>query len=255
MLLTGVSLGGVNYGRTMPDPIFADTRLARLYDAFDGSRIDLNAYLAIIHDLGVGTLLDVGCGTGTLALLATAVGVTVTGVDPAAASVEVARSKPRADEVRWHVGTAVDAPTEQVDLATMTGNAAQVFLTDEAWLETLVAIRERLRPGGWFVFETRRPEARAWEQWAEPHEAGQTFPGLGLVVERRTFVRVDLPLVTFGGEYEFPDGSTVPSESTLRFRDDAENRSLLDRAGFVVDELRQAPDRPGLEFVYLCRPR
>ena len=45
----------------------------------------------------------------------------------------------------------------------MTGNVAQVFVSDEDWHTTLAAVREHLAPGGWFVFETRRPEVRAWE--------------------------------------------------------------------------------------------
>ena len=45
----------------------------------------------------------------------------------------------------------------------MTGNVAQVFVSDEDWSSTLDAVHGCLRPGGWFVFETRRPEARDWE--------------------------------------------------------------------------------------------
>ena len=58
----------------------------------------------------------------------------MTAVDPAAASIEMARRKPWADRVRWLVGDATSLPVlQQVDLVTMTGNVAQVFLTDEEW--------------------------------------------------------------------------------------------------------------------------
>jgi hypothetical protein len=40
----------------------------------------------------------------------------------------------------------------------MTGNVAQVFLTDEDWARALQGIAAALRPGGYLVFETRRPE-------------------------------------------------------------------------------------------------
>ena len=53
----------------MPDAIFAHPRLAQLYDAFDGPRDDLAAYVAIATELGADRILDVGCGTGCLALL------------------------------------------------------------------------------------------------------------------------------------------------------------------------------------------
>ena len=37
----------------------------------------------------------------------------------------------------------------------MTGNVAQVFITDDDWAQVLHAVRAALRPGGYLVFETR----------------------------------------------------------------------------------------------------
>jgi 2-polyprenyl-3-methyl-5-hydroxy-6-metoxy-1,4-benzoquinol methylase len=73
------------------DAIFAHPRLAPLYDAFDGRRDDLTAYLDIARELAADRVLDVGCGTGSMAVLLARAGRTVVGVDPAAASLEVAR--------------------------------------------------------------------------------------------------------------------------------------------------------------------
>jgi 2-polyprenyl-3-methyl-5-hydroxy-6-metoxy-1,4-benzoquinol methylase len=75
------------------DAIFAHPRLAPIYDAFDGQRDDLAAYLSITEELGAHRVLDVGCGTGSLVILLARTGRTVVGVDPAQASLEVARSK------------------------------------------------------------------------------------------------------------------------------------------------------------------
>jgi hypothetical protein len=52
----------------------------------------------------------------------------------------------------------------------MTGNVAQVFLSDEDWAGALQGIHAALRSHGHLVFETRRPDWRAWEKWAA--EAG-----------------------------------------------------------------------------------
>jgi 2-polyprenyl-3-methyl-5-hydroxy-6-metoxy-1,4-benzoquinol methylase len=83
----------------VPDAIFAHPRLAPVYDAFDGDRDDLAAYLGIVRELGADRVLDVGCGTGCLAVLLADAGHTVVGADPAAASVEVARSKDPAGRI------------------------------------------------------------------------------------------------------------------------------------------------------------
>jgi SAM-dependent methyltransferase len=235
----------------MPDAIFAHPRLAAVYDVFDGDRGDLAAYRAIVAGLGARHVVDVGCGTGELALLLAADGLLVTGVDPAEASLDVARAKPGAQQVTWICGDATGLPALGADLAVMTGNVAQVFLSDEAWTATLDGITAALRPGGHFVFETRRPEAEAWQQWAaEPAEVV-----IGGVRRRFEVTAVSLPLVTFRYEYTFADGEQVSSESTLRFRDRAEVEQSLTACGYDVLDVREAPDRPGLEFVFLARAR
>src|SRR5688572_12036632 len=121
----------------VPDAIFDDPRLAQVYDPLDPDRSDLDAYAAIVDELGARSVLDIGCGTGTFACPLARRGIEVTGVDPAAASLDVARGKPGADAVRWVHGDATTLPALQVDAAFMTANVAQVFLTDEAWDATL----------------------------------------------------------------------------------------------------------------------
>lgn len=237
-----------------PDAIYAEPRLAACYDTFDGERDDLDHYGAILTELGAHSVIDVGCGTGALAVRLAADGLAVTGVDPALASLEVARGKPGAEQVRWIHGTATELPALGADAAVMTGNVAQVFVSDEAWAETLRGIRAALRDGGALVFESRRPERRAWEEWQQDTaESLHEVPGLGLVRSRPTRFEVALPLVTFADEFTFEDGSTLISTSTLRWRSEAELRSTLAAAGFRVQEIRDAPDRPGREFVVIAR--
>ena len=85
----------------MPDALFAEPRLAAIYDALEGERPDLEAYAALVDALGARSVLDIGCGTGTFACLLASRGLEVTGADPAAASLDVARRKPGADWARW----------------------------------------------------------------------------------------------------------------------------------------------------------
>jgi SAM-dependent methyltransferase len=237
----------------MPDAIFAHPRLAPVYDAFDGDRDDLTAYLHIADELGADRVLDVGCGTGCLALLLAESGRTVVGVDPAEASLEIAKSKDRPARITWVHGDATTVPALGADLAVMTGNVAQVFLTDDDWTRTLQGIHAALRPRGYFVFETRRPERRAWEEWAA--DAAQVIldiPGNGPVEQRCEVTDVSLPFVSFRYTYRFlSDGTVVTSDSTLRFSSRDEVESSLVANGYRVLDVREAPDRPGREFVFI----
>jgi hypothetical protein len=47
------------------------------------------------------------------------------------------------------------------------------------------------------------------------------------------------------------EGTEVTSESTLRFRGRDEVESSLNINGFRVLDIREAPDRPGCEFVFI----
>lgn len=106
--------------RRVPDAIFSHPRLAAVYDAFDGNRGDLDAYVAIADEVRAGLVLDVGCGTGNLAVRLAASGRTVVGVDPAGASLEVAKGKDGAAVVTWIHGDVTALPALGADPAMMT---------------------------------------------------------------------------------------------------------------------------------------
>jgi len=239
----------------VPDAIFAHPRLARVYDAFDGNRDDLTAYLDIADELGADSVLDVGCGTGCLAILLAESGRTVLGVDPAQASLEIAKSKDGAGRATWVHGDATTSPMLGADLVVMTGNVAQVFVTDDDWTQALQGIHTALGSGGYLVFETRRPERRAWEEWAaDAAPVVLDISGIGSVEQRREVTDVSFPLVSFRYTYRFlADGAVVVSNSTLRFRRRGEVESSLIANGYRVLEVREAPDRPGREFVFIAQ--
>ena len=239
----------------MADAIFEEPRLAEIYDPLDPGRSDLDAYAALADEFSAQTVLDVGCGTGTFACLLAGRGVEVIAVDPAAASLDVARRKPGAGRVRWLHGDATTLPPLKVDLATMTGNVAQVFLTDEEWAATLAAVRETLRPGGRLVFESRDPAKQAWLEW----NRGQTYrraviPDVGLVETWTDLTKVEGNLVSFRMTFVLDSRSAaLTSDSTLRFRSRDELADSLAAANLDVEEVRDAPDRPGREFVFIAR--
>ncbi|MFI7063997.1 class I SAM-dependent methyltransferase [Kribbella sp. NPDC050124] len=241
----------------MVDALFGVPRLARIYDALDPDRGDLEHYVAMVGEFGARQVLDVGCGTGELACWLAGLGIDVVGVDPAEASLEVAKGKEFAGRVRWIHGDATTLPPLQADLAVMTGNVAQVFLTDEDWASTLRGVNQALKPGGRFVFETRDPAKRAWEEWTrEQTHIVKDIPGVGEVEHWGDLVEVKPPFVSFRGTYVFAaDGAVLTSNSTLRFRERSEVEESLKTAGFAVDDVREAPDRPGKEFVFVSSRR
>jgi hypothetical protein len=152
-------------------------------------------------------------------------------------------------------GTAAALPPLHVDLVTMTGNVAQVFLTDEEWGAVLAAAHAALRPGGRLVFETRDPARRAWLEWGRPHSyIRAVVPGIGGVETWEDLTEVSGEFVSFRSTCVFDsDGAVLTSDSTLRFRGRDAILDSLAAAGFTADEIRDAPDRPGREFVFVAR--
>ena len=244
----------------MPDAIFSHPRLARVYDPLDPDRSDLDTYVDLIDEFGATSVLDVGCGTGTFAALLAARGIHVLGADPADASIEVARSKVNSGNAEWVVGTApvvaaVSARQKRYDLATMTANVAQVFLDDEEWLSTLLAIHSCLREGGHLAFESRRPSDRAWERWTkELSRQVVEVAGEGPVEDWVQVTAVDGEFVTFDSPTIFhADGERIDSTSTLRFRTAEALRQSLEEAGFLSVEVRDLPYAPGRGWLFVAR--
>jgi SAM-dependent methyltransferase len=238
----------------VPDPIFAEPRLARLYDPLDPDRSDLDVYAAMAGEFGACSVLDVGCGTGTLACVLAGRGLQVTAIDPASASLAVAQRKPGADRVRWLHTDAATLPPLRIDLAVMTGNVAQVFVADEEWAAALRAVREALRPAGRLVFESRDPARKAWLEWTRDQTHRRVaVPGTGFVQTWTDLTGVEQDLVSFQTTVVFErDGAVLTSDSTLRFRSRAELADSLAAAGLIVEEVRDAPDRPGRELVFIA---
>lgn len=238
----------------MPDEIFNNPRLAAIYDAFDGKREDLLPYLAITREYKARSVLDIGCGTGTFACLLNNEGFSVTGFDPSESSLDIARQKLGSQGVNWVLESLPNFKPSLFDMAVMTGNVAQVFLTDDDWNANLIAIHKSLKQDGYLVFETRDPAAKAWQGWTKDRTYKKlNLPEIGKVEGWCDLLSVVDDLVTFRWTYVFEkDGSVLSSDSTLRFRSREETELSLTKSGFIVKEVRDAPDRPSLEFVFIA---
>lgn len=243
------------------DRLYADPRLAALYDRlYPLTREQLDFYLPMI--LGAQSVLDVGCGTGALLAAARAAGHAgrLCGLDPAEGM--LARARAHAN-IEWISGEAAAlGRAREFDLALMTGHAFQVLVEDAELRAALAAVHAALESEGRFVFETRNPAARAWEQWT-PERATEVTDEEGHRV--RVALRVEAPFdgrtVSFSQTYSSPDwDAPQTSRSVLRFLDPEGVARFLAEAGFAIEAQFGGLDRRPLahdspEIVTIARAR
>ncbi|MFE4195838.1 class I SAM-dependent methyltransferase [Paenarthrobacter sp. NPDC056912] len=120
-------------------------------------------------------MLDLGCGTGRVSLAVAAAGHRVVGIDPNANSLAAARGKRGAEGVTWIDGTSAQIPEGSFDVAIMTAHVAQAISDDADWSRTLADVHRAIVPGGRLAFDSRDPDARAWERWTPANTRGTRF--------------------------------------------------------------------------------
>lgn len=253
---------------TDPDSNYQKPQVARTYDIKNSGRSDTDFYLQLAAELSDGAadfaILDIGCGTGSLGVEFAGAGHRVTGVDPAAAMLDVARARPGGERVTWIHGYAGDVPDGTADLVVMTGHVAQYFLDATEWAELLHHAHRALRPGGRIAFESRNPADRAWERWTREHTTGQyPHPDGGNLTSWVESVEVDEDdpegvIETHHGVTLYPDGSRSEGLETLRFRSLGRLTSSLEGAGFEIERVygdwsRGPVTEQGPEYILLAR--
>ncbi|ASN18403.1 class I SAM-dependent methyltransferase [Arthrobacter sp. YN] len=214
-------------------------QLSALYDAENQWAADDDFFLAFVNERPNSRVLDLGCGTGRITLAVAAAGHAVVGIDPNPGSLAAARRKPGAEGVTWLDGTSAAIPHEAAfDVAIMTAHVAQAINDDGDWSRTLADINRVLVPGGRLAFDSRDPEAKAWDHWTPAKTLQRyTLPD-GTALE--TWMECDPQL---GGlvaltEHRMLNGSTEETEtSVLAFRTEDQLRHDLDSAGFTVEHL------------------
>lgn len=218
--------------------MLSDADAAALYDLhnpWDATRYPSDAFYNGLV-MAAGAVLDVGCGTGGMLRQASESGHRgrLVGLDPDRAALDRAR---RCTDVEWVLGSAADAVWErEFDLATMVSHAFQCLVGDDELHASLRAIRAALRDGGRFAFETRHPQARAWETW-NPSNAADVVDVAGRRL--RSWHQVESvvgDVVTFTGTTCEQDGTVLRIDHTsLRFLTVPDLAEVLTGAGFAIE--------------------
>lgn len=223
---------------------FEDPRVVAVYNEETQWSSDDDFFVSIVEEFiprlfddGTRRVLDLGCGTGRLAMGLVARGFQVTGVDPARASLDIARRRPGAEQVAWIEGTSDVLPDEAFVAAVMTSHVSQFFLTDADWKSNLANLHRSLLTDGLLTFDMRDAHAREWDTWTA-ESLDEVVMSDGSTVVEWTEVTDEGPnTVSFCTHYEFPNGLQLESTATLRFRSEGELRQSLAEAGFVIEHV------------------
>jgi SAM-dependent methyltransferase len=259
-------------------PFYAGATLhVRSYDSINAgdrpvTRGDAGFYLDLARRSG-GEVLEIGVGTGRVALQLAAAGVRVTGVDASAAMLAIAAEKAAgagvADRLRLECADmrTFDLAGEKFALAIVPFRAFQVLLSPEDQLAALASIRRHLRPSGFLALHLFDPDLRLLlpgasgpieRQVGVDRDTGRAVEG---VLETSQLDLVNQVRRDLWRYRAFAVDGTVAEEEvlelSLRWTFRWEMRHLLRLAGFVVEaefsDFAGAPPDYGKEQIWVAR--
>jgi SAM-dependent methyltransferase len=205
--------------------------IAELYDPWSRSVVeDVEFYVAEARAVAPGPIVELGVGTGRIAVPTAVEGVRVIGVDSSEGMLRVCRDRAElagvAGLLDLRVGDLRRPPvSERVRLVTCPFRAFLHLRSDRERLDALAAARELLVAGGRFVFDVFAPGdddiASTHDRWIEREEG----------IFERAFWDRDARTLTLS--VRGPQGSTTMA---LAWLSPVEWEDLLRRAGFEVVE-------------------
>jgi SAM-dependent methyltransferase len=135
-------------------------RIADMYDEMVPDTLDTDMAVATLAELaGAGPVLELGIGTGRLALPLTARGIEVRGIDASEAMVAKLRAKPGGEAIDVAMGDFADVPVEGTfPLVFVAFNTLFALLSQDAQLRCFANVVPRLAEGGVFAVEAFVPD-------------------------------------------------------------------------------------------------
>jgi SAM-dependent methyltransferase len=227
--------------------------IARLYDPWSTSVIEDISFYVEEALASAGPVVELGVGTGRIAIPTAAAGVQVIGVDSSAGMLEVCEARAReagvADRLDLRLGDLRRPPVdERVPLVTCPFRAYLHLATDEERLEGLGAAHTLLRSGGRLIFDVFAPSA---EDIAETN---------GRWIEREPGIdeRADWDIATQTLTLSVR-GEAGESTMTLSWLEPQRWHSLLAEVGFEVVAcygwFDRRPFTDGEDTVWIARRR
>lgn len=141
-------------------------RIAHVYDSLSQIPKDAEETVAFLAELaGDGRVLELGIGTGRLALPLRARGIRIEGIDASPAMVDQLRRKPGGQDIHVTIGNFRDIPVDgRFSLIFIAFNTFFALQTQEEQIHCLERIAEHLEPGGAFVIEAFVPDVTRFDR-------------------------------------------------------------------------------------------
>jgi SAM-dependent methyltransferase len=228
--------------------VSAYDKIAHLYDPWSQSVVeDVSFYVDEAVRSG-GPVLELGVGTGRIAVPIAAAGVDVVGVDLSAGMLEVARDRAvlAGVELDLRHGDMREPPVDGAfPLVLIPFRSLLHMETDADRRTTLRAVGRLLAPGGRFIFDVFAPGA---DDIAETHARWlEREPGIWERADWNEETRTLILRVR---------GADGDAEMSLAWLAVAEWEQLLREEGFVVDALYgwfdRTPWRGGEDSIWVC---
>jgi SAM-dependent methyltransferase len=226
--------------------------IARLYDPWSRSVTeDVSFYVEQAERVAPGPIVELGVGTGRIAVPIAAAGISVIGIDSSSGMLEICRERAEVagvgELVELRFGDLREPPvSERVELVICPFRSYLHLHTDEERLGALRAARELLVPDGRFVFDVFAPAAD------DIAETNGRWLERELDIYERADWNTDTRTLTLS--VRGPGGE---STMVLAWLSADEWRALLERAGFQVEALYgwfdRRPFRGGEDMVWIAR--
>ena len=154
-------------------------RVAGVYDDWY-SELDPHAVDALAHLAGGGKVLELGIGTGRIALPLSAKNVEVHGIDASPSMISRLREKPGGDRIAVTQGNFAEVPVEgKFALIFIVFNTFFMLTTQEEQVQCFRNVAQHLAPGGCFVIEAFVPDLTRFlhgqANWATKVTAGEVL--------------------------------------------------------------------------------